>query len=160
MAKAILTTKIDPTYDDLPEQRYHFPRTYLRQVQAARGDWIVYYEPRRPSGDLMKTGGKQAYFVTATITDIIEDPSKVDHFYVLIEDFLPFDHAVPFKDAGHYYESGLRKKAAHPTTVHSAAPCGIFLTPNTTRSWPPALLLFGEIVVENAQRLIRPKRRG
>lgn len=34
MAKAVLTTKIDPTYDDLPEQRYHFPRTYLRQVEA------------------------------------------------------------------------------------------------------------------------------
>lgn len=29
MTKAVLTTKIDPTYDDLPEQRYHFPRTYL-----------------------------------------------------------------------------------------------------------------------------------
>ena len=71
MSKAVLTTKVDPTYDDLPEQRYHFPRTYLRQIQAARGDWIVYYEPRRPSGDLMKTGGKQAYFATTKITDII-----------------------------------------------------------------------------------------
>ncbi|MDR9779585.1 hypothetical protein [Rhizobium redzepovicii] len=110
MAKAILTTKIDPTYDDLPEQRYHFPRTYLRQVEAARRDWIVYYEPRRPSGDLMKTGGRQAYFATARIADIVEDPSKPDHFYALIEDFLPFDHAVPFKEADHYYESGLHKE--------------------------------------------------
>lgn len=97
MAKAILTTKIDPTYDDLPEQRYHFPRTYLRQVEAARRDWIVYYEPRRPSGDLMKTGGRQAYFATARIIDITEDPSKTDHFYALVDDFLPFDHAVFFK---------------------------------------------------------------
>lgn len=109
MAKAILTTKVDPTYNDLPEQQYHFPRTYLRQVEAARGDWIVYYEPRRPSGDLMKTGGKQAYFATARIVDIIADSSKPDHFYALIDDFLPFDHAVPFKEADHYYESGLRK---------------------------------------------------
>ncbi len=30
MAKAVLTTKVDPTYDDLPEVRYHFPRTYPR----------------------------------------------------------------------------------------------------------------------------------
>lgn len=110
MAKAILTTEVDPTYDDLPEQRYHFPRTYLRQVEAARGDWIAYYEPRRPSGDLMKTGGKQAYFATARIVDIIADPSKADHFYALIGDFLHFDHAVPFKGADHYYESGLRKE--------------------------------------------------
>ncbi len=77
MAKAILTTKIDPTYDDLPEQRYHFPRTYLRQVEAARGDWIVYYEPRRPSGDLMKSGGKQAYFATARISDIIDGAEMI-----------------------------------------------------------------------------------
>ena len=43
MAKAVLTTKIDPTYDDLPEQRYHFPRAYLRQVEAAKGDFVVYF---------------------------------------------------------------------------------------------------------------------
>jgi len=41
MTKAILTTKVDPTYDDLPEERYHFPRTYLRQVEEAKGDWII-----------------------------------------------------------------------------------------------------------------------
>lgn len=69
-----------------------------------------YYEPRRPSGDQMKSGGRQAYFATARIIDIIEDPSKADHFYALIEDFLPFDHAVPFREAGHYYENGLRKE--------------------------------------------------
>jgi putative restriction endonuclease len=57
----------------------------------------------------MKTGGKPAHFATARITDIIEDPSKPDHFYALIDDFLPFDHTVPFKEAEHYYESGLRK---------------------------------------------------
>ncbi|WIC86108.1 HNH endonuclease [Agrobacterium tumefaciens] len=57
----------------------------------------------------MKTGGRQAYFATARITDIIQDPSKADHFYALIYDFLPFDHAVPFKEADHYFESRLRK---------------------------------------------------
>ena len=48
MPKAVLTTKVDPSYDDLPEHRYHFPRRYLRAAKAALGDWIVYYEPRRP----------------------------------------------------------------------------------------------------------------
>lgn len=94
MSKAVLTTKVDQTYDDLPEQRYHFPRTYLRQIEAARRDWIVYYEPRRPSVDLMKTGCKQAYFATARITDIIVDPSRADNFYALTDDFLPFGRAV------------------------------------------------------------------
>ncbi|WP_342242354.1 hypothetical protein [Ensifer sp. OTU672] len=58
----------------------------------------------------MKTGGKQAYFATARITDIVQDPSKAGDFYALVDDFLPFDHAVPFKDADHYYEGGLRKE--------------------------------------------------
>jgi putative restriction endonuclease len=40
MTKVVFTTKIDPTYDDLPEERYHFPRTYLRQAESAIGDWI------------------------------------------------------------------------------------------------------------------------
>jgi putative restriction endonuclease len=44
VTKAVFTSKIEPSYDDLPEERYHFPRTYLRQVEAAVGDWIVYYE--------------------------------------------------------------------------------------------------------------------
>ncbi len=33
MAKAILTTKVDPTYDDLPEQGNHFPCAYLCQLR-------------------------------------------------------------------------------------------------------------------------------
>jgi putative restriction endonuclease len=36
--KAVLTTKVSPVYDDLPEVRYHFPKTYLRQVESAVGD--------------------------------------------------------------------------------------------------------------------------
>ena len=29
------TTKVDPSYDDLPKDRYHFPRTYLNAVRKA-----------------------------------------------------------------------------------------------------------------------------
>ena len=73
VTKVVLTTKIDPSYDDLPEERYHFPRTYLRQVQAALNDWIIYYEPRRASADLSSRGGRQAYFATARISRIDAD---------------------------------------------------------------------------------------
>lgn len=62
MGNAVLTTSVGSIYDDLPEFRYHFPRTYLNQVQAAVGDWIVYYEPRRSHG-----GGRQAYFAMACV---------------------------------------------------------------------------------------------
>src|ERR1700688_2045521 len=54
MTKAVFTTKVTPSYKDLPEERYHFPRTYLNYVQQTVGDYIVYYEPRRSSSLLKK----------------------------------------------------------------------------------------------------------
>lgn len=109
MPKAIFTTKADPTYDDLPEKRYHFPRTYLRQVEAARGDWIVYYEPRRTSGDLSSRGGLQSYFATARVNRIEPDPLRSDHFYAFVSEFLEFDRPVPFKEGTRYFEAGLER---------------------------------------------------
>ena len=110
MGKAVFTTKVDPTYDDLPEERYHFPRTYLRQATSAVGDWIIYYEPRRTTGDVASRGGRQSYFATARVTSIQPDPIRPDHFYALVTDYLEFDHPVPFKEGAHYYESGLRRE--------------------------------------------------
>src|SRR3546814_2884507 len=75
MVKVLLTTKVNPTYDDLPEDRYHFPRTYLNTIEQAVGDWAIYYEPRRTSGDLSSRGGRMAYFATARITRLESDPS-------------------------------------------------------------------------------------
>jgi putative restriction endonuclease len=109
MPKAIFTTKVDPTYDDLPEERYHFPRTYLRQVEAVRGDWIVYYEPRRGSGDLSSRGGRQSYFATARVDRIETDPARSDHFYAFVSEFLEFDRPVPFREGARYFETGLER---------------------------------------------------
>jgi putative restriction endonuclease len=109
MAKAIFTTKVDPTYDDLPEFRYHFPRTYLRAVESTVGDWIIYYEPRRSTGDLSSRGGRQVYFATARVAAVRSDPTLPDHFYAFVEDFLQFPRPVPFKDGDLYYESALRR---------------------------------------------------
>jgi putative restriction endonuclease len=109
VSRAVFTTKADPTYDDLPEFRYHFPRTYLRQVQAAVGDWIVYYEPRRTSGDLSSRGGRQAYFAAARVVSVQPDTTVSDHFYAFVSDFLEFDRPVPFREGDHYYEAALRR---------------------------------------------------
>jgi putative restriction endonuclease len=109
MAKAVLTTKISPTYDDLPEVRYHFPRTYLNQVRTAVGDWVLYYEPRRSSGEASSRGGRQAYFAIARVAGVEPDPDRSDHFYARITDYLEFDRPVPFRDGGHYYESTLQR---------------------------------------------------
>jgi putative restriction endonuclease len=107
--KAVFTTKVSPTYDDLPEERYHFPRTYLRQAEQAVGDWIVYYEPRRVTGDLSSRGGRQAYFATAKVDRIEPDPVRPDHFYAFVSDYLEFDRAVPFKEGEQYFERALER---------------------------------------------------
>jgi putative restriction endonuclease len=107
--KAVFTTKVSPTYDDLPEERYHFPRTYLRQVEQAIGDWIVYYEPRRVTGDLSSRGGRQAYLATAKVDRIEPDPARPDHFYAFVSNYLEFNRPVPFKEGEEYYERALAR---------------------------------------------------
>ena len=109
MAKAVLTTKASPSYDDLPETRYHFPSTYLGPLRAAIGDHIVYYEPRRSSIEDASRGGRQAYFATARIDGIVEDDVRPGHHYALISNYLDFDRPVPFSEEGEYYESALQK---------------------------------------------------
>jgi len=105
MSNAVLTTSVGSTYDDLPEFRYHFPRTYLNQVQAAVDDWIVYYEPRRSHG-----GGRQAYFAMARVIRVEADPGTQDHFYAYLDSFLEFDRSVGFQGGhGDYFESALQK---------------------------------------------------
>jgi putative restriction endonuclease len=107
MAKAVLITKAGSIYDDLPEERYHFPRQYLGRMQACVSDWIVYYEPGRLTVDAARRQGRQAYFATARVHRIEPDITRPDHFYAFVQDYLEFDRAVPFKEGDHYYESKL-----------------------------------------------------
>ena len=109
MTKAVFTTKVEPTYDDLPEIKYHFPKSYLGAAERAVGDWIVYYEPRRTSGDPSSHGGRQAYFATARVTAIEPDPNREDHFYAFVTDYLDLDRPVPFREGSHYYEAALQR---------------------------------------------------
>ena len=109
MAKAVFTTKVDPVYDDLPENRYHFPPSYLNQVQSALNDWIVYYEPRRTTGSLSSSGGRQSYFAVARVTGIKKDPKNAGYFYAFVDEYLEFDRPVPFREGDKTYENQLTK---------------------------------------------------
>jgi putative restriction endonuclease len=110
LAKGVFTTKVNPTYDDLPEVRYHFPKTYLNQARATIGDWIVYYEPRRQDANAAGRGGRQVYFATARVQRIASDPHRPDHYYAFVTDFLEFEHTVPFRQGGKYLEGALMKE--------------------------------------------------
>lgn len=103
MAKAVFITRVDPDYDDLPEARYHFPKTYLKAARESVGDWILYYEPRR-------NGGRQVYFATARVQGIDPDPDQRDHFYARVSDYLEFPAPVPYEINGQFFESRLRRE--------------------------------------------------
>ena len=96
MANAVFTLSESSAYDDIAEERYHFPRTYLRQVEQAVGDWIVYYEPRRIRGS-SDSSGRQAYFAIARVLRVRPDAARAEHFYADVEGYLEFDDAVPFR---------------------------------------------------------------
>lgn len=105
--KAILTTKIGSRYDDVVEERYHFPKTYLNQVRAAEGDFIVYYEPRR-TGD-RHTGGRESYFAMARVAAVYPDDTEDGLYYAAIDSYLEFEQPVHFRSGGSYFEAGLQR---------------------------------------------------
>lgn len=109
MAKGILTAKLGSRYDDVIEQRYHFPKTYLNQAKKLVNDWILYYEPSKVGKGI--TGrGRQAYFALARINSITDDPNTPNHYYGWISDFLEFANPVPLKLNGIIHESYLRRE--------------------------------------------------
>jgi len=112
MARAVFTTKLSAAYDDVPEEFYHFPRTYLRTVESTVGDTIIYYEPRRASADLSSRGGRQSYFAIAQVKDIKPDQKAEGLFYALIDSptYLSFDTPVPFRGPGGTYETQLTRE--------------------------------------------------
>ena len=109
--KAVFTHKAASVYDDLPEERYHFPETYLRQVEATVSDFIIYYEPGRIGVNDRGRHGRRAYVAVAQVTGVRPDPSRKGHFYADIapETYQVFDRPVPFREGHHYYERQLRR---------------------------------------------------
>jgi putative restriction endonuclease len=104
--KSVFTAKLGSGYDDVVEERYHFPSTYLNQVERSVGDSIIYYEPRRK---LDTSGGRQAYFAVARVVGIERDASREGHYYALMSDYLDFDQAVPFRQSDGYFEAILER---------------------------------------------------
>ena len=115
MTKAVFISMINSIYDDLPEERYHFPKQYLKRIEATLGEWIIYYEPRR-------NNGRQVYYATAQVADIHQDPIKPGHFYAKITHYLEFENPVPFKEGDQYYETSLLNPdgSINPGKVQSA----------------------------------------
>ena len=102
MAFGVFIHRSDSIYDDVPSERYQFPRQYLSRAQQCEGDWIVYLEPSK----VKETKG---YFAVAKVQEIISDPRKSDMYLAVIEPgtYLDFGDPVPFRDTENIIERGL-----------------------------------------------------
>lgn len=60
MGFGIFIHRSDSIYADIPAERYHFPRQYLRRVATCVGNWIIYYEPS-------KIPNTKGYYSTAKV---------------------------------------------------------------------------------------------
>ncbi|MAY32163.1 MAG: restriction endonuclease [Rhodovulum sp.] len=102
MAFGIFIHRSDSIYDDIPSERYQFPKQYLSRAQQCEGDWIVYLEPSK----VKQTKG---YFAVAKVQEIIPDPRKPDMFLAVIEPgtYLDFGDPVSFRDENSIIERGL-----------------------------------------------------
>lgn len=108
MAKLVLLHKTDSPYEDDLDTCYDFPRTYLRAMREAIGDWIIYYEPVK--------AGPRAYFAVARIADVIDKPGAPGRHLALIEPggYLEFDRHVPRLLEGRPLESALADATGAP----------------------------------------------
>ncbi|WP_422377621.1 HNH endonuclease [Roseibium sp.] len=95
MNPAIFYYKPDSPYDDIKGVQHHFPKRYLKTVEQALGDWIVYYGPisRLPS---------RYYTAIAKLVDIREDTRTPDHFFATLEGCLDFDRPLEYTELGGY----------------------------------------------------------
>ncbi len=101
MTKGVFLHRADSIYDDFPEERYQFPKSYYTRAVQFIGDWIVYKEPEK--------AGRQGYFAVAKVEQIIPDPTKADMYLALIEpgSFLPFERNVAFSGPDGVVEHGV-----------------------------------------------------
>ena len=106
MAKGVFIHRSDSIYDDVPSERYQFPRQYLGRVQDCVGDWIIYLEPSKVS----QTRG---YFAIAKVQQVIPDASVPDMFTAVIEkdSYLDFGTPVAFNEQSGPIERGLLNEA-------------------------------------------------
>lgn len=102
MTKLVLLHKTNSIYDDEPAVRYDFPRSYLKPMREAVGDWVVYYEPVK--------AGPRSYFAAAKVAEVIENPATPDRYIAVIapNSYVDFVAPVPRMVNGRPIESALR----------------------------------------------------
>jgi len=102
MAFGVFIHRHDSIYEDIPSEKYQFPKQYLSRAKNCEGDWVIYLEPSK----VKKTRG---YFAVAKVREIISDPKSEGMFLAIIEkgSYLDFGDPVTFNEKGEVIEQGL-----------------------------------------------------
>ncbi len=102
MVHGVFIHRSDSIYDDVPSERYQFPRQYLKRAEECVGDWVIYYEPRRVTDT-------RGYFAVAKVQEVIPDSGVPDMFLAIIQEgsYLDFGDPVPFRGPDGVVERGV-----------------------------------------------------
>lgn len=103
----VFSYRADSPYDDVPGERYHFPRQYLARVEQTVGDWIVFHELKGRAA----IPGLAAYVSFARVARIDPDPQRADHYYARLSNAGTFGAPVPVAPEGVAIEAVLRDPA-------------------------------------------------
>lgn len=100
-SKCVFVIGAHSIYADEPDRYYRFGPQWLKPAARSVGQWILYQEPRR--------AGPRGYYATASVEQIVRDPSNEEMFLALIVpgSYLEFGRDVPFQQDGHAVERGL-----------------------------------------------------
>jgi hypothetical protein len=106
MAFGVFIHRPDSIYDDIPSERYQFPKQYLSRVRQCEGDWVVYLEPS-------KVRDTRGYFAVAKVQEVVPDPRVNGMFLAIIAPgtYLDFGDPVAFRDDGQVVERGVLNDA-------------------------------------------------
>ena len=102
MAKGVFLHRPGSIYDDLPHERYQFPKQYKSRVDQTVGDWIVYNE-------LSGGKGSSGYSAIALVDRVEPDPRVANMFIAHITpgSYLGFEEFVPYRSGSDFLESRL-----------------------------------------------------
>lgn len=114
MTKGVFLHRAGSNYDDLPEERYHFPKQYLKAARETVGDWVIYNEILDNSS---------GYSSMAMVERIDEDPDEQGMYYAYMvpDSFLSFEKFVPYRDGSNFLESRLATGTNRPSGVAQSA---------------------------------------
>lgn len=101
---AVIIENDESQYQDETGILYHFPKAYAKFLEI--GTQVLYYKSRikDKAYSHLRLSDKQHYFATAKISNVQPDRNNPKLLFAVIDEYRPFDVAIPFKVDDEYLE--------------------------------------------------------